>query len=446
MSIDLNLEPLEATIGAGALIVNDYRITTEPIEGGHRLTVTRGSEVQTMDLLDGAPGEPGPQGPQGEQGEKGDTGATGPIGPRGEPGPQGIQGEQGPQGEKGETGAQGPQGLQGEQGPQGEKGDPGPAGPQGKPGMDAPQEAVLYTPQTLTTEQQAQARENISAADAKRVEAVETALAGKLSEPTEGLAVGKYFRVAAIDQNGHAVLEAVDAKGVGVQDVQVSGESIVTDGVANAKLYAESFGMNATGIYLRNANNAQITARKANVAVACINTDYAVKAAMCDGVGAAWTAEEQAAARERMGIPGDYELIEEITLEEVVDNILRYNEPDGTAYNLVNAFVSVYVPIQDGGYVPGTIWVYFRNYNNINAGRLYVIYSKNISKNVYLRAEQRTSNGIWLNPSGEFGQENTMSTRMYVYNVKTENSNITGIHILATLPAGTIIQIYGVRA
>ena len=53
MSIDLNLEPLEATLGAGALIVNDYRITTEPIEGGHRLTITRGSEVQTLDLLNG---------------------------------------------------------------------------------------------------------------------------------------------------------------------------------------------------------------------------------------------------------------------------------------------------------------------------------------------------------------------------------------------------------
>ena len=34
---------LSGQIGAGALIVNDYRITTEPIEGGHRLTITRGS-------------------------------------------------------------------------------------------------------------------------------------------------------------------------------------------------------------------------------------------------------------------------------------------------------------------------------------------------------------------------------------------------------------------
>ena len=36
-------------------------------------------------------------------------------------------------------------------------------------------------------------------------------MTGKLSEPAEGLAVGKYFRIAAIDENGHAVLEAVDA-------------------------------------------------------------------------------------------------------------------------------------------------------------------------------------------------------------------------------------------
>ena len=102
MSIDLNLEPLEATIGAGALIVNDYRITTEAIDGGHRITVMRGSDVQTMDLMDGAQGAPG------------------------------------------ET---------------------GPVGPQGEPGQDAPQESVLYTPQTLTEAQQAQARENIGAAD-----------------------------------------------------------------------------------------------------------------------------------------------------------------------------------------------------------------------------------------------------------------------------------------
>lgn len=328
-------------------------------------------------------------------------------------------------------------------GPQGDKGDTGAAGPQGKPGRDGTDATV--------TAGSIRAALGYEPADAAAVDT-------KLTEPAEGLAVGRYFRVAALDENGHAVLEAVDAKTVGVQDVQVAGASVVADGVAKVPIAAPGkygvttsgagIGVSSTGaLYLQAAIEEQITSRSSIYnAISAKHLDYAVKAAMCDGKGAAWTADEQAAARERMGIPGGYELIEEITLAESVDNILRYNEPDGTAYNLVNAFVSVFVPIQDGGYVPGTIWIYFSNANNFYAGRLYVNKSDNISRNVYLRAEQRTSNGIWLNPSGEFGQENMMSTRMSVYNVNTVNSNIYGIHIIATLPAGTIIQIYGVKA
>lgn len=57
-----NSAGMSGELGAGALIVNDYRIVTEPIDGGHRLTVTRGSEVQTIDVKDGAPGAPGEPG------------------------------------------------------------------------------------------------------------------------------------------------------------------------------------------------------------------------------------------------------------------------------------------------------------------------------------------------------------------------------------------------
>ena len=68
------------------------------------------------------------------------------------------------------------------------------------------------------------------AADAK---VTGDALALKLTEPSTGLAVGKYFRIAAIDESGHAVLEAVDLPSAPVQDVQVNGVSVVADGVAN---------------------------------------------------------------------------------------------------------------------------------------------------------------------------------------------------------------------
>lgn len=258
-------------------------------------------------------------------------------------------------------------------GPKGDTGDVGPQGPKGEQGIPGADGKDAVVDATLTQSGQA--------ADAK---VTGEALALKLTEPSTGLAVGKYFRIAAIDESGHAMLEAVDAPVVG------------------------------------------------------LSTE--------PSLWPLWTADEQAAARERMGIPGDYELIEEITLSESVDSVLRIYEPDGTAYNLVNAFLSVYVPIQDGDYIPGTIWVYFRNYKNFNAGRLYIFKSVAINKAVYMRAEQRTSNGIWLNAMGEFGAENIASTRMTAYNVKTVNSNITGINIICSLPAGTIIQIYGVRA
>ena len=104
----------------------------------------------------------------------------------------------------------------GEQGPKGEKGEKGPQGEKGEPGKDAVVDA------TLTQSGQA--------ADAK---VTGEALALKLTEPSTGLAVGKYFRIAAIDESGHAVLEAVDLPSAPVQDVQVNGVSVVADGVAN---------------------------------------------------------------------------------------------------------------------------------------------------------------------------------------------------------------------
>lgn len=62
---DINAAQLSGTLGAaslsgalstGAVVLNDYAIAIAPIDGGHRLTVTRGSEVQTMDVLDGVDG------------------------------------------------------------------------------------------------------------------------------------------------------------------------------------------------------------------------------------------------------------------------------------------------------------------------------------------------------------------------------------------------------
>ena len=174
--------------------------------------------------------------------------------------------------------------------------------PKGKDGKDAVVDA------TLTKEGQA--------ADAK---VTGEALSGKLTEPSTGLAVGKYFRIAAIDDSGHAVLEAVDAAQVGVQNVQVAGVSILTDGVATIPLAgynrlgvvqldpAGFAGASVDGILaLVPPTDAQIsthTHTQRPITPSCM--DYAVKAAMCDGKGGAWTDAERLAALLRMGCTVD---------------------------------------------------------------------------------------------------------------------------------------------
>ena len=195
-------------------------------------------------------------------------------------------------------------------------------------------------------------------------------ISGKLSEPAEGLAVGKYFRVAQIDENGHAVLEAVDAKTTGVQDVKVAGASVVADGVADVPVTAiGKYGvvkigqLNESGLGFSAKNNlaisscanTQIDGRSTGIRpIVPTNLDYAVKAAMCDGKGAAWTAEEQAAARGRMGLPGDYELIASIELTEPVIDADITQDINGNDLCLQSCVVRVFTNAAEKN---ATMWI-----------------------------------------------------------------------------------------
>lgn len=243
---------------ASSISAGEYTITIDPIEGGYRLRVERGSEVQTIELLDGKPGADGQASyvhikyssvpNPASRDEMSDT-------------PQDYIGiytdnvQEDSDDPTDYTWAR-------------IKGEPGLKGDPGEPGQDAPQEAVLYTPQELSAEQQAQARENIAAAGVARLVAVETALAGKL-------------------------------------------------------------------------DNAPDTWPE-------------------------WTEDQQAAARERMGIPGDYELIEEIVCDGEVTNYSRKLEPDGTPY----AFRSIYVELE---IQPSNVYngVFFRAYDADGTAVLY---------------------------------------------------------------------------
>lgn len=159
-----------------------------------------------------------------------------------------------PEGRPGRDGTDGRDGTPGAKGDKGDTGDPGGQGPKGDPGSDA----------SVTAEN------------------IEAAL-------------------------GYAP----------VKDVQVAGSSVLVDGVANVPVASKdvlgvssvdnySVGITNTGsLFLYNSRNGDIDARSTNVALTPYNLDYAVKAAMCDGKGAAWTDAERLAALLRLGCTVD---------------------------------------------------------------------------------------------------------------------------------------------
>lgn len=191
---------------------------------------------------------------QGPKGDKGEQGAQGTAGPRGEQGPKGDAGEPGATGATGPQGPQGPAGPQGPQGLKGDTGEPGPAGPAGPQGP-----------------------------------------AGKKGDPGAPGSPGSDAAATDVRLNGKSITAD------GVADIPMA--STTQEGVTKYDPYG---GLSATerGFGITPASNSQINARNAShfAIVADSHLDYAVKAAMCDGEGAAWTATEQAAARERMGI------------------------------------------------------------------------------------------------------------------------------------------------
>lgn len=208
-------------------------------------------DVTTGTIIIGVPqgikgnkGDPGKDGRDGEQGPRGEKGETGPQGPKGDTGAPGPKGDRGLTGEKGDRGERGPMGIQGLQGPRGEK------GPKGDPGSDA----------SVTAEN------------------IQSALG--------------YTPVKDVQVAGSSVLDG------GVAKVPIATKQ--TNGVSRPDFYG--IGVSPAGIlYVQNTTNANITKRISSAPLTAYNLDYAVKAAMCDGKGAAWTDAERLAALARMG-------------------------------------------------------------------------------------------------------------------------------------------------
>ena len=196
----------------------------------------------------------------------------------------------------------------------------------------------------------------------------------KIEKPAEIPTIGKILRVKSVNEDGTFICEWADSGGSNL-DVRINGESIVQNGTAEIPLctktkeaglisidtYTSNGGLhranNETGlIRIASATNNQIDERRNKFCPIVPETiDYAVKAAMCDGKGAMWTADEQTAARERMGAwTGDWQIIMDETLAELTQEV-SFEVPDDTK-EMICYFKS--------GAAPKNAQVYLRTSNN----------------------------------------------------------------------------------
>lgn len=148
-----------------------------------------------------------------------------------------------------------------------------------------------------------------------------------------------------------------------VKDVTVAGTSVMTDGVVNVPIAQtwvsgeKQFGVMAPsishGLYAADgliqvypAETGNINSRALDRPIVPRNLDYAVKAAMCDGKGAAWTADEQKAARERMGVLNTTDVTAETiqsALGYIPEKTLVSENYDGQIENLFPDKITVVV-------------------------------------------------------------------------------------------------------
>ena len=246
-----------------------------------------------------------------------------------------------------------------------------------------------------------------------------------------------------------------------VKDVQVNGTSILTSGVANIpKAKLDKLGLVACsqpwsgGLYINpdgimrivQAPPTDIDAREnATRPLTGNNLDYAVKAAMCDGKGAAWTDAEQKAARERMGVDKEYELIEEITLTEKVTRIVRNAEPNGTAYHFRKMYVSIVTPQAEKD---GSIYSVFNNtLLGLAQGCIKSQSPEGGIAQIYANIANGFLDGYGI---GHVNQGTSSNLVRYITpsNVPSGITAINSMNIIGSVdfPINTNIKIYGVRA
>lgn len=354
----------------------------------------------------GPQGPQGLQGPQGVPGPKGDTGAQGPRGytgeqgPKGEKGDTGLTGPTGAQGPKGDKGDKGEQGLQGIKGDTGAKGDPGADGKDGKDGK-TPVKGVDYwtaadkaeitdiarpfmesaqTAAAQAAEHQreayiaaTQAQETIDGADHIIAEA--QGHADDARQSAEHVAeIGDHIEeeynkiVEQLDNISTFVASDTEPENKNtlwvdtsdktedkiVNDVKVNGESVVSGGAAEIPIGGSQLGVvrqgngisiNGNGYaFVNGASTDNIDTRNEQYRpITPYTIDYAVKAALTDGKGVAYTDGERTSARARLGADFyGYKKIFDVTCAEESSEVVIDKDSNGNDFSCKHIVLMIF--------------------------------------------------------------------------------------------------------
>ena len=237
----------------------------------------KGSEEEWLESLNGKNGRDGVDGKDGIDGRDGYT-------------PQKnidyFDGKDGKDGVDGKDGSPGKDGRDGSDGAPGKDGEPG------------------YTPRKGTD----------YFTEADKAELVDEVLAEIEIPEGEG---GKVDDVqvngaSVVDENGVATIPiASTTGGVGLVRLGKSANGYICMGSSNGSTYLLYPVASANGFKDRKSQGSQYSG-----VVNSANIDLAVKYAMTDGKGTAWTEAEQKAARERMGVASLQEVLEALPIYE----------------------------------------------------------------------------------------------------------------------------------
>lgn len=150
-------------------------------------------------------------------------------------------------------------------------------------------------------------------------------------------------------------------------------------------------------------------------------------------------------------VGGTYELVEEITTTEDLTSFARTAFPDGTAYKFKAAKVKLKTAPGAG---TGQVNVQYQNTENKDWVTLGTSSTQTIATSLrYQWSRVWREHGMWeCEFSGGNSSEYAVATyKMAGYSEVINNLNVTRIEVKSTtsgipIPAGTRIQIYGVRA